>query len=106
MGGGGFYGTKHGTSPRNFYGIPLTAGWSSPLARQARNLKVFGSNPATATNLKTLINLRFFGFLLIFKLFSRVSVSAAKMQRMTSNHHQHITNKVCLTNCLDGWPIK
>ena len=28
------------------------AGWSSPVARQAHNLKVVGSNPAPATNLK------------------------------------------------------
>src|SRR4051812_1526622 len=27
------------------------AGWSSPVARQAHNLKVAGSNPAPATNL-------------------------------------------------------
>jgi hypothetical protein len=26
------------------------AGWSSPVARQAHNLKVAGSNPAPATN--------------------------------------------------------
>jgi hypothetical protein len=28
------------------------AGWSSPVARQAHNLKVVGSNPAPATNSK------------------------------------------------------
>jgi hypothetical protein len=28
------------------------AGWSSPVARQAHNLKVVGSNPAPATNHK------------------------------------------------------
>ena len=28
---------------------PFTAGWSSPVARQAHNLKVAGSNPAPAT---------------------------------------------------------
>jgi hypothetical protein len=28
------------------------AGWSSPVARQAHNLKVAGSNPAPATKLK------------------------------------------------------
>jgi hypothetical protein len=33
---------------------PLTAGWSSPVARQAHNLKVVGSNPAPATTLKPL----------------------------------------------------
>jgi hypothetical protein len=30
---------------------PDNAGWSSPVARQAHNLKVAGSNPAPATNL-------------------------------------------------------
>ena len=29
----------------------ITAGWSSPVARQAHNLKVVGSNPAPATKL-------------------------------------------------------
>ena len=29
------------------------AGWSSPVARQAHNLKVGGSNPPPATNMKT-----------------------------------------------------
>jgi hypothetical protein len=29
------------------------AGWSSPVARQAHNLKVAGSNPAPATNART-----------------------------------------------------
>ena len=28
---------------------PLIAGWSSPVARQAHNLKVTGSNPVPAT---------------------------------------------------------
>lgn len=28
----------------------VVAGWSSPVARQAHNLKVAGSNPAPATN--------------------------------------------------------
>ena len=30
------------------------AGWSSPVARQAHNLKVVGSNPTPATNVKSL----------------------------------------------------
>ena len=37
---------------------PLThphAGWSSPVARQAHNLKVVGSNPTPATMVKPLI---------------------------------------------------
>src|SRR3546814_6073483 len=29
---------------------PINAGWSSPVARQAHNLKVAGSNPAPATS--------------------------------------------------------
>ena len=29
-----------------------TAGWSSPVARQAHNLKVVGSNPTPATKIK------------------------------------------------------
>jgi hypothetical protein len=29
----------------------VIAGWSSPVARQAHNLKVVGSNPTPATNL-------------------------------------------------------
>src|ERR1700726_1552560 len=29
---------------------PVIAGWSSPVARQAHNLKVVGSNPTPATN--------------------------------------------------------
>jgi hypothetical protein len=31
---------------------PFDAGWSSPVARQAHNLKVVGSNPTPATKLK------------------------------------------------------
>ena len=30
--------------------LPKDAGWSSPVARQAHNLKVVGSNPTPATN--------------------------------------------------------
>jgi hypothetical protein len=33
------------------------AGWSSPVARQAHNLKVVGSNPAPATNLNNYVSL-------------------------------------------------
>ena len=32
-------------------GQRFNAGWSSPVARQAHNLKVVGSNPTPATNL-------------------------------------------------------
>ena len=34
--------------------VDVGAGWSSPVARQAHNLKVAGSNPAPATNVKFL----------------------------------------------------
>ncbi len=36
------------------------AGWSSPVARQAHNLKVAGSNPAPATNKKPAFERAFF----------------------------------------------
>ncbi len=39
---------------RIFSSLQRTAGWSSPVARQAHNLKVVGSNPAPATNFKGL----------------------------------------------------
>ena len=49
------------------------AGWSSPVARQAHNLKVVGSNPTPATNYINKINnldhpqrLRFLGFFCCF----------------------------------------
>jgi hypothetical protein len=32
--------------------LNMTAGWSSPVARQAHNLKVVGSNPTPATTFK------------------------------------------------------
>ena len=33
-----------------FRAADINAGWSSPVARQAHNLKVVGSNPTPATN--------------------------------------------------------
>ncbi len=38
-------------NPRRRQASPLGAGWSSPVARQAHNLKAAGSNPAPATNI-------------------------------------------------------
>jgi hypothetical protein len=35
--------------PGQARGLPTNAGWSSPVARQAHNLKVIGSNPIPAT---------------------------------------------------------
>ncbi len=44
--------------------LRFNAGWSSPVARQAHNLKVVGSNPTPATKLaRNLKWLRAFGFL-------------------------------------------
>jgi hypothetical protein len=37
----------------------LIAGWSSPVARQAHNLKVTGSNPVPATRQQALENMMF-----------------------------------------------
>ena len=52
-----------------YFTLKHDAGWSSPVARQAHNLKVVGSNPTPATNLFNKINnlydpqrLRFLGF--------------------------------------------
>jgi hypothetical protein len=43
-------GLLHTRRRRNFAGIFASgAGWSSPVARQAHNLKVVGSNPTPAT---------------------------------------------------------
>ena len=44
------------------------AGWSSPVARQAHNLKVVGSNPAPATTRKGLEMLEFSNFPSLFCL--------------------------------------
>jgi hypothetical protein len=43
-------------SQHNPHGREFGAGWSSPVARQAHNLKVAGSNPAPATKYSTKIN--------------------------------------------------
>ena len=39
---------RAGLSNRSSLALPFAAGWSSPVARQAHNLKVAGSNPAPA----------------------------------------------------------
>jgi hypothetical protein len=48
-------------NPVKTFRLPFVAGWSSLVARQAHNLKVAGSNPAPAPNLKPPETLR--GFL-------------------------------------------
>ena len=45
--------SNHKTDRKNVFQpttSPVNAGWSSPVARQAHNLKAAGSNPAPATN--------------------------------------------------------
>ena len=41
--------TRESRSPPDLTTTPTPAGWSSPVARQAHNLKAAGSNPAPAT---------------------------------------------------------
>jgi hypothetical protein len=48
-------------SQREFLSI---AGWSSPVARQAHNLKVVGSNPTPATRTQPLETVQFLGVFL------------------------------------------
>jgi hypothetical protein len=55
------------------------AGWSSPVARQAHNLKVVGSNPAPATRYKNSPSLGLFlylvaGAVLEHRAFNRVHI--------------------------------
>ena len=46
--------TKDRAVPRRRKPEKFNAGWSSPVARQAHNLKVVGSNPTPATKIQTL----------------------------------------------------
>src|SRR5439155_19602891 len=47
------YISRRGVIPRFPFSDGFDAGWSSPVARQAHNLKVVGSNPAPATKSKS-----------------------------------------------------
>ena len=47
--------TRESRSPPDLTTTPTPAGWSSPVARQAHNLKAAGSNPAPATKNTSLI---------------------------------------------------
>ena len=59
--------------------IKHDAGWSSPVARQAHNLKVVGSNPTPATNLFYIISdLQHSQRLLFLGLFSVLSIKIIK----------------------------
>src|SRR5262249_6680552 len=46
------YISRRGVIPRFPFSDGFDAGWSSPVARQAHNLKVVGSNPTPATKNK------------------------------------------------------
>ena len=50
----------NGCPRRRLRQTQVVAGWSSPVARQAHNLKVVGSNPTPATNETTRLRAGFF----------------------------------------------
>ena len=52
---------------------PLVAGWSSLVARQAHNLKVVGSNPTPAPNLKAPESLPGVSWLMAYAIFERAT---------------------------------
>ena len=51
----------------------MIAGWSSPAARQAHNLKVVGSNPTPATNMNSVIQMSYG----VFRVLGHVASSNA-----------------------------
>src|SRR5258706_14662420 len=53
---------RPGGEPATARTKPDNAGWSSPVARQAHNLKVTGSNPVPATKNNPVITKRWRGF--------------------------------------------
>src|SRR5258706_6486481 len=55
---------RPGGEPATARTKPDNAGWSSPVARQAHNLKVTGSNPVPATKNNPVITKRWRGFAL------------------------------------------
>jgi hypothetical protein len=57
------------------------AGWSSPVARQAHNLKVTGSNPVPATNIQRPASSGPFCFLLTLAADSNLSSAARKQAK-------------------------
>ena len=50
------YMTGREANPRFLLSFDFGAGWSSPVARQAHNLKVVGSNPTPATTFTERVN--------------------------------------------------
>jgi hypothetical protein len=78
----------------------LIAGWSSPVARQAHNLKVVGSNPAPATNF-TAMKHDFMAVFVVFYAFSPFGVifvrqgELPEMWRTKTNIiHKHISKHI------------
>jgi hypothetical protein len=59
VGGLGLF--SYGAAARSIHKLNI-AGWSSPVARQAHNLKAAGSNPAPATKSKSRPSGRLFAF--------------------------------------------
>gem|GEM_PF-2183962 len=64
----------------------IGAGWSSPVARQAHNLKVVGSNPTPATN---------FSFILqLFTVVLKLVYSSAVFKSPHSVHNRGLRNSI------------
>ena len=91
-----------------------TAGWSSPVARQAHNLKVAGSNPAPATNQNTRYPNKIAGVLIqtahadakcLGTMYGRPPIARAKRQRGSFGWLQSCIRPLCavfVTAGLDG----
>ena len=72
----------------------MIAGWSSPVARQAHNLKVVGSNPTPATNLQGFFNTKNPFLLAIFNILGmclkiNASMQSSEMVRYFANKNTH-----------------
>ena len=92
--------TRESRSPPDLIRTPSlntlhTAGWSSPVARQAHNLKAAGSNPAPATR-----NTRFIK-LLIAALRGGVCVSTARGSTVEARGAEvlHVAAKILAVFC-------
>ena len=86
----------------------LTAGWSSPVARQAHNLKVAGSNPAPATrsscNIRELPAVRKGGSGIGASHVNTMSTNP--LRRVTPNGgttHAHLSKVHARAPCETGW---
>ena len=80
------------------YGAYMTpAGWSSPVARQAHNLKVVGSNPTPATKIKKSLRKAgaFFDLTCRKNARSYSVLFCAPTQAMNPNSYSAITTCIC-----------